>query len=114
MSKNENNDFMEDISSSTQKSAFEIAIGEPVEVYGSFIYRHLAGFIKAIAYILAICNIIAGFGVAAFIFKAKLAYIALSFAAVLFFSLLAAIVFFIVYGIGHAIQQNNDILKKLK
>lgn len=113
MRKNNNGDFMEDISSSSKKPDFDIRIGESVNAYGSFIYNHLAKVIKAIAYIVAVANLIFGFIVAAFVFKLKFTYIAMSFFAVLIFAIIAAVTFFVIYGIGHSIEQNNEILKKL-
>lgn len=113
MRKNNSSDFMEDISSSSKKSVFNIKMGEPVNAYGSFIYNHLAKVIKAIAYIVAVANLIFGFIVAAFVFKLKFTYIALSFFSILVFAVMAAVIFFVIYGIGHSIEQNNEILKKL-
>ena len=108
-----NNNYMEDISSSSKKSIVDIAITEPVNAYGNFFYRNIAKVLKAIAYIVAIFNLITGLALATYIFKLKLTYIALSFAVVLVFSVIAAFLFFIIYGIGHSIEQNNEILRKL-
>lgn len=113
MRKNHNSDYMEDISSSSKKPVFSIKMGESVNAYGSFIYNHLANVIKVIAYIVAVANLIFGFVVAAFVFRLKLTYIAISFFSILLFAIIAAVMFFVIYGIGHSIEQNNEILSKL-
>lgn len=112
---NQNNDFIEDISSSSKKSKFKlnIELKDPVDMYGKLIYNNLGKTLKVIAYLVTIFTILLGFGAAFLIFKKQAAYIALSFAAVLVFTAVALIEFFIIYGLGHSIEQNNAILKKL-
>lgn len=112
--KNQNNEFMEDISSTSKKKLkLNIELKDPVDLYGKLIYNNLGRTLKVIAYIVAIVTIIMGLGGAALVFKAQATYIALSFATVLLFTAVAAVEFFIIYGLGHTIEQNNEILKKL-
>lgn len=112
---NQKNDFIEDISSSSKKSKHKlnIELKDPVDLYGKLIYNNLGKTLKIIAYIVAIVTILLGFGGAYLIFKKQFTYIALSFAVVLVFTAVAAVEFFIVYGLGHSIEQNNEILKRL-
>lgn len=100
---------MEDISSKSKK----FKLKDPVDVYGKLVYNRIGKIIKVIAYIVAILTVIAGVGVALLIFKRQAAFIAISFAVVLIFAVLGAIEFFIIYGLGHVIEQNNEILKRL-
>ena len=113
MNENRRKDFMEDISSFSKKSLKKIKNGKPVTAYGGFLYNRLAKVIKVIAYIVAIANLICGLAAAVFIFRMKISYIALSFFAVLVFAAIGTIAFFVIYGIGHSIEQNNEILKRL-
>ncbi|MBO4694272.1 MAG: hypothetical protein J5659_07785 [Clostridia bacterium] len=110
-----NNEFIEDISSSSRKSKLKlnIELKDPVDLYGKLIYNNLGKTLKTIAYIVAIATILLGFGAAFLIFKKEATYIALSFAMVLVFTAVAAVEFFVIYGLGHSIQQNNEILKRL-
>ena len=111
----QNNNMFEDISSSSKKHKFKLdfELKDPVDLYGKLIYNNLGKTLKVIAYIVAIVTILLGFGAAFLIFKRQATYIALSFALVLVFTAVAAVEFFIIYGIGHSIEQNNAILKKM-
>lgn len=117
MSKNfeKNGNSFEDISSSSKKRKLKLdfELKDPVDLYGKLIYNNLGKTLKVIAYIVAIVTILLGFGVAFLFFKRQATYIALSFAFILAFTAIAAIEFFIIYGIGHSIEQNNAILKKI-
>lgn len=106
---------VEDISSSSKKFKFDLnfQLKDPVDLYGKLIYNNLGKTLKAIAYIVAIVMVLLGFGAATLIFKKQAAFIALSFAVILVFTAVAAVEFFIIYGLGHSIEQNNEILKRL-
>ena len=101
---------MEDISS---MSAEFRAKRNPVLAYSNGLYKNLGNIVKAIAFILAFAIIILGFVVAFFLFSKTAFSIAISFAAIIVFTLIAAIVFFPIFGIGHILCQNNEILKVL-
>ena len=100
---------MEDISSKSKK----FKLKDPVDFYGKLVYSRIGKIIKVIAYIVAILTVLVGIGAAFLIFKNQAAFIALSFAVVLVFALVGTIEFFIIYGLGHVIEQNNEILKRL-
>lgn len=108
-----NGEFMEDISSNSKKIKFNFKT-DPAELYGKAIYKNLSGIIKVIAYIAAIFTMLVGFGIAIFIAKKQILYIALSFGVVLFFTVIAAVEFFLIYALGHIIKQNNDIIERLQ
>ena len=100
---------MEDISSKSKK----FKLKDPVDIYGKLVYNRIGKIIKVIAYLVAILTVIVGLCAAFLIFKRQAALIVISFAVVLVFAVIGVIEFFIIYGLGHVIQQNNEILKRL-
>lgn len=111
MSVNSNNTpDMEDISSTSKK----IKKNEnPAMIYADGIYKNLGNVVKAISFILCIGIIILSFIVAFFVFSKTAFSIALSLCIIILGTVLAAIVFFPLYAIGHIVCQNNEILKRL-
>ncbi len=101
---------MEDISST---SAEYRAKKNPVLAYTSGLYKNLGNIIKVIAFVLAFGVIIVGFIAAFFLLTKTALSIVISFAIIIFFTLLAAAVFFPIFGLGHILCQNNEILKML-
>lgn len=107
---NENIKF-EDISSSSNQFH---KVKKQVDAYSNGIYKNLGNVIKAIAFIIAFAMIILGF-ILAFILLTKSAFsVVTSLAVIVAFTLLAAIVFFPLFGLGHIVCQNNEIIKLLK
>lgn len=108
MSTNSNNlPDMEDISSTSKK------IENPAMIYADGIYKNLGNVVKAISFILCIGIIILSFIVAFFVFSKTAFSIALSLCIIILGTVLAAIVFFPIYAVGHIVCQNNEILKRL-
>lgn len=108
MSTNSNNlPDMEDISSTSKK------IENPVMIYADGIYKNLGNVVKAISFILCIGIIILSFIVAFFVFSKTAFSIALSLCIIILGTVLAAVVFFPIYAVGHIVCQNNEILKCL-
>lgn len=107
--KNTATDAMQNISSISKN----LKIKDPVDFYGKFIYRNLGKVIKFIAYVIAILTFVAGLAFVFLIGLKNVKYIVISLAVVLVSAALALIGFFIIYGIGHVIDQNNEILKRL-
>ncbi len=101
---------MEDISSTSVEYR---AKKNPVLAYTSGLYKNLGNVIKAIAFIIAFAVIIVGFVIAFFLFSKTSFSIALSLAAIIIFTVIAACVFFPLFGLGHILCQNNEILKML-
>ena len=112
MSENNTNNVpeMEDISSTSVEFR---AKKNPVMAYSSGLYKNLGNIIKAIAFIIAFAIIIVGFVIAFFLFSKTAFSIALSLAAIIVFTLIAACVFFPIFGLGQILCQNNEILKML-
>ncbi len=112
MSENNNNQTikMEDISSTSKK--FHM-VNKQIFAYTNGIYKNLGNVIKAIAFILAFVIIILGF-ILAFILFTKTAFSAvISLAVIIICTVFAAIIFFPLFGLGHILCQNNEILKML-
>ena len=107
---NTNNIEMEDISSTSVEYR---AKKNPVIAYTSGLYKNLGNVIKVIAFALAFLIIIIGFVVSFLLFSKTSFSIVLSVAAILVFTLVAACVFFPLFGLGHILCQNNEILKIL-
>ena len=100
---------MENISSKSK----DFKLKDPVDLYGKFIYRNLGKTIKFIAYLVAIITLFIGVAAALFIAKSYSGFMTIGFGLLLLFAVVAFIEFFIIYGIGHVIDQNNEILKRL-
>lgn len=101
---------MEDISSTSVEFR---AKKNPVMAYSSGLYKNLGNVIKAIAFVIAFAVILVGFVVAFFLFSKTSFSIVLSLAAIIIFTLIAACIFFPLFGLGHILCQNNEILKML-
>ncbi len=101
---------MEDISSVSEKF---LALKDPVSTYTTGLYKNLGNVIKVIAFVLAFIVIIIGF-LLGFLLLTKAAFsIITTFAVIIIFTVLAAILFFPIFGLGHILCQNNEILKML-
>ena len=101
-------DTMQNISSKSKNFEFK----DPVDLYGKFLFKNLGRTIKFIAYVVAIFTAIVGICGAALIATKQIKFIAIALVFLLFFAALALIEFFIIYGIGHIIDQNNEILRR--
>ncbi len=101
---------MEEISST---SAEYRAKKNPVNAYTSGLYKNLGNVIKVISFVLGFGVIILSLIVAFFLFNKTSFGIVLSLAAIIFGTIMAACVFFPLFGLGHILCQNNEILKML-
>lgn len=101
---------MEDISSASEEFK---AKKDPIGTYGNALYKNLGNIIKAISFVLAFGVIIIGFLAAFLLFTKTAISIVITLAVIVIFTFMAACVFFPIYGIGHIVCQNNEILKKL-
>ena len=101
---------MEDISST---SAEYRAKKDPIDAYGKSMFKNLGNIIKAIAFILGFGVISLSLLLAFFLFSKSLLSLFISLAVILIGTLFAAVLFFPIYGIGHIIHQNEQILKRL-
>lgn len=101
---------IEDISSTSEEFR---AKENPVMAYGDGLYKNLGNVIKVISFVISFAIIILGFIIAFFLFSKTSFSIILSLAAIIIFTIIAACVFFPIFGIGHILCQNNEILKIL-
>ena len=101
---------MEDISST---SAEYRARKNPVNAYTGGLYKNLGNVVKVISFVLGFGVIILSLVVAFFLFNKTSFGIVLSLAAIIFGTIMAACVFFPLFGLGHILCQNNEILKML-
>ena len=109
----ENNNRINDMEDISSTSVEYRAKKNPVLAYTSGLYKNLGNVIKAIAFVLAFAVIIIGFVVAFFLLNKTSLGIVLALAAILLCTLVAACVFFPLFGLGHILCQNNEILKML-
>lgn len=112
MSENNENRMpeMEDISSTSVEYR---AKKNPVLAYTSGLYKNLGNVIKAISFVIAFAVIILALIVAFFLFTKTTLGVIISLAVVLFGVIVAACIFFPLFGLGHILCQNNEILKML-
>ena len=106
----QNSSPMEDISSTSIEYR---AKKNPVLAYTSGLYKNLGNIIKAIAFVLSFSIIIVGLTIAFILFIKTITSLVISLGIIIFFTLVAAMVFFPVFGLGHILCQNNEILKSL-
>ena len=112
MSENSKNQIteMEDISSVSEEYR---AKKNPVLAYTSGLYKNLGNVIKVISFVFSFGIIILALVVAFFLFNKTSWGIMLALAAIIFGTIIAACVFFPIFGLGHILCQNNEILKSL-
>ncbi len=109
-----NDEFVDISSSSKSEYATETHIGEYVEKYGNGIFKNIGTIIKFIAFLLCFSVIILSFFAAYFIFSFNALFVTIAAGVILFGTVLGVILLFVIYGIGHIICQNNEILSRLK
>lgn len=112
----DNNDMIDISSSSTPRNMKPKKYKEnPVSAYGNTLFKNLGTIVKVISFIVALA-IIAVVFVAAFlilkIFDSFFTPVAIGI--IIVGTVIAAFTFFIIYGIGHAICQNDEILRRLR
>ncbi len=104
------NDFIEDISSTSPEFR---AKKNTVMAYGNGLYKNLGNVIKVIAFVLGFGVIILSLVLAFFLFNKTSFGIALALAVIIFGTIAAACIFFPLFGLGHLLCQNEEILKML-
>jgi len=104
----ENNRF-EDISSSTPKERLNLS----AKAYSEGAFKNIDKVIKAIAVIVAVCIFLLFAAVAAVLFLFDSIFLILSIGLLIFGIILSLITMYLIYGIGHIISQNKEILKRL-
>ncbi len=112
-------DDMIDISSSSTpkniKTKKSKAKENPVSAYGNALFKNLGTIIKVISFIIAIAIILLVLAVAFLLLKVFDSFFTpIAIGIVIVGTVIAAFTFFIIYGIGHVICQNDEILRRLR
>ena len=102
---------MEDISSTSKQ--FRKKKNDPIAAYGNGLFKGLGTIVKVIAFLIAFAIIGVCFILAYFLYTAEPLYMAISLAIIIFGVLVGAIVFFLIFALGHVVTQNNEIIKRL-
>ncbi len=106
-------DDMIDISSSSVKPKATRRVNEgPVKAYGNALFKNLGTIIKVISFITAFAIVAVAFVAAYFLFKMDPFFMAIALGILIVGTAIAAFTFFIIYGIGHVICQNDEILRR--
>lgn len=107
---NEVNEMVfEDISSSSTKRKRDTAASE----YAEGAFKNIDKVIKAISFLLSIATLLFFIAVAVVLFLFDSVFLILSIGILIFGILLSLIILFLIYGLGHMITQNKEILKRL-
>ncbi|MCQ2454808.1 MAG: hypothetical protein MJ090_01500 [Clostridia bacterium] len=107
-------DYIDIVSSSQPKSTAKTKAGEYVEEYENAIFKNIGNIIKFIAFVVCFTTIIISFVAAYFIFSFNALFMTIAAAIVLVGTIISVILLFIIYGLGHAICQNNEIISRLR
>ena len=113
---NTQNDFVfEDISSSTPADKCKKQIEKAVRVvdnYGDTAVKNIDKVIKAISFIVAIGIFLVFAAIAVVLYLLDKMFTLVAIGVLVLGILMALIMLFIIYGIGHIITQNNALLKR--
>mgnify|MGYP004473447945 FL=1 len=119
MQENNNSDMpveFEDIRSSSgtgsQKAVRKVK--ESAELYGSGIFKHLGNIIKAISFMVSFGILGIALFVGYFLYSKDHTAVVISLCIVIAGLVFAMITMFLIFGLGHVICQNNEIMKRLK
>lgn len=105
-------DFIfEDISSTSPSFKKEIAAA--TREYGNGAFRHIDKIIKVISFIVAIAILLMFFAIAAVLVMLDQSFKVIAIGVVVLGVILSLISLFLIYGIGHIITQNKQILRRL-
>ena len=112
MAKKVENEFVfEDISSSSKSQ--KAGLRKSANDYGNGAIKHLDKVIKAISFIVALMIAAIFFIIAAVVVTLDASFKFIGLAIVIVGIILALICLFLIYGLGHIITQNKQILRRL-
>lgn len=109
--KTENNFVFEDISSSSESHKNELR--NAAKNYGNDSLRHLDKIIKTISFIVALIVAAVFFLLAAVLVMLDSSFKVIALGVVVVGVILSLIFLFLIYGLGHIITQNKQILRRL-
>ena len=111
-------DNMEDISSHSpkqlKKDRKKTKKRNLAAAYGNGIFKRLGNIIKAISFLIAFAILGVCLLAAFFLFSKDKFFTAIAIGIALLGVVIATITMFLIYGIGHVICQNNEILRELQ
>lgn len=106
----------EDIRSSSgtpsQKAAKKVK--KSVELYGNGVFKHLGNIIKAISFMIAFGILGISLFLGYFLYSKDSSVAVISIGIVIIGLIFAMITMFLIFGIGHIICQNNEIMRRIK
>ena len=109
MSNEVNEMVFEDISSSSSKMKRDTAASQ----YAEGAFKNIDKVIKAISFLLSIGTLLFFIAVAVILVLFDSIFLILAIGILIFGILLSLIMLFLIYGLGHIITQNKEILKRL-
>ncbi len=107
---NEKEILFEDISSTSKRPPIKLTL--PPNLTNGFV-KHLDSIVKAIAFIVAIATVILFVMVAVVLIILDSVFTVIAIGVLIVGIIFALILLYIIYGIGHLLTQNNEILKRL-
>ena len=107
-------DLYEDISSSSQPIPQKKTVIDYADNYGNFIFKNISKIIKGIAFAVAAAIIIVFAVIAFLLIKLDSFFVVVAIGLGIVGIILAAICLFLIYGLGHIISQNDEILRRMK
>ena len=99
----------EDISSSSPR----VKKDKPSKVYAEGAFKNIDKVIKAISFLISIGTFLIFAGLAVLLAMFDSVFILISIGLAIFGIILSLILLFLIYGLGHIITQNKEILKRL-
>lgn len=108
MKETKNEMVFEDISSSSPQK-----IDLTAKKYADGAFKNIDKIVKAISFIVSISIFLVFAAVAAVLFLFDSIFLILSVGLVIFGAVLSLITLFLIYGMGHILTQNKEILKRL-
>lgn len=106
----------EDIRSSSGNTVQKAAkkAKKSVELYGTGIFKHLGNIIKAISFMISFGILGITMFVGYYLYSKDSSAIVISLGIVIIGLIFALITMFLIFGLGHIICQNNEIMSRLK
>lgn len=109
-------DFV-DIKSVSRKGAAKNALGNvkmAADNYGNGVFKNMANIIKVIAFMVSMFVFLIFAAASVIIYIMDSLFLAVAIAVLIFGIICSVITLFLIYGLGHMIAQNNEILKRLR
>lgn len=110
--KAENELLFEDISSSTVPAGRK-SLKSVADSYGNGVFKHLDKIIKVIAFVVSLLIFLVFAAVAAVLFMLDKIFTVVAVGVLIAGIMLALMLLFLIYAIGHLISQNNEIMRRL-